>query len=255
MEQSESPILTKAFETAYALFKLADAIRHSPLAERLEAQALKLMESVSESDYRTVRRMLTLTGHILQLAVGTGRTHPANSQLIGKNLGELQEMISGIEKSPEPLKSSLEEILKGSVNSERTQNAMSREGKKELESGNPAMKEREIKKTDIFQRINHESFIQNQPHRPGSEMRQSAILERIRQIGNLPGQAGCRLKDVQEFMPGVSERTLRYDLQKLIEEGHIDRSGGGGPGTFYRIRERGVLQAPVSVPSLPPETT
>jgi DeoR/GlpR family transcriptional regulator of sugar metabolism len=61
-------------------------------------------------------------------------------------------------------------------------------------------------------------------------MRQSAILERIRQNNN------CRLKDVQEWLSDVSERTIRYDLQNLIGQGLVERLGNGGPATFYRIR-------------------
>lgn len=33
----------------------------------------------------------------------------------------------------------------------------------------------------------------------------------------------------------VSERTLRYDLQRLVEQGKIVRVGSGGPGTYYRL--------------------
>jgi len=47
-------------------------------------------------------------------------------------------------------------------------------------------------------------------------MRQSAIVERIRQSGN------CRLKDIREILPDTSERTLRYDLQSLLEKNLID---------------------------------
>ena len=63
-----------------------------------------------------------------------------------------------------------------------------------------------------------------------SAMRQSAILERIRQNNS------CRLKDVQEWLTDVSERTIRYDLQNLIGQGLVERIGNGGPATFYRIR-------------------
>jgi hypothetical protein len=64
-----------------------------------------------------------------------------------------------------------------------------------------------------------------------SAIRQSAILERIRQIGN------CRMKDIQEILPNASERTLRYDLQTLVEQNLVDRIGSGGPSVFYRVKE------------------
>ena len=63
-----------------------------------------------------------------------------------------------------------------------------------------------------------------------SEMRQSAILERIRQSGN------CRLADIQAILPGASERTLRYDLESLIQKNLIERMGAGGRSVYYRAK-------------------
>jgi DeoR/GlpR family transcriptional regulator of sugar metabolism len=63
------------------------------------------------------------------------------------------------------------------------------------------------------------------------------MIEVIRQSGNSGNPAiGCRLKELQNALPDVSERTLRYDLQRLIESGKIERLGSGGPATFYRAR-------------------
>ena len=64
-----------------------------------------------------------------------------------------------------------------------------------------------------------------------SAIRQSAILERIRQSGN------CRLKDIQEILPDASERTIRYDLQTLLEQDVIERVGIAGPSVYYRAKQ------------------
>jgi predicted MarR family transcription regulator len=61
-----------------------------------------------------------------------------------------------------------------------------------------------------------------------SAIRQKTILERIRQSGN------CRLKDIQEVLPDTSERTIRYDIQALLEQGVVERIGNAGPSVFYR---------------------
>jgi len=61
-----------------------------------------------------------------------------------------------------------------------------------------------------------------------SAIRQNIILERIRQSGN------CRLKEIQDVLPNTSERTIRYDLQTLLEQGLIERIGNAGPSVFYR---------------------
>jgi DeoR/GlpR family transcriptional regulator of sugar metabolism len=62
-----------------------------------------------------------------------------------------------------------------------------------------------------------------------SEMRQSMILDRIRQIGN------CRLSDIQAILPHVSDRTIRYDLESMIERNLIERVGTGGRSAYYRV--------------------
>jgi DeoR-like helix-turn-helix domain len=61
--------------------------------------------------------------------------------------------------------------------------------------------------------------------------RQISILDKIRQSGN------CKLREIQEILPDCSERTIRYDLEELIERNLVERIGGGGPAVFYRIRQ------------------
>jgi DeoR/GlpR family transcriptional regulator of sugar metabolism len=38
-------------------------------------------------------------------------------------------------------------------------------------------------------------------------------------------------------LPDSSERTIRYDIQELITKGRLERVGGGGPATAYKLRE------------------
>jgi hypothetical protein len=76
----------------------------------------------------------------------------------------------------------------------------------------------------------NEGVEDGEPPLAPSPMRQKQIVERIRQMGD------CRMKDLQDYFPGVSERTLRYDLQELIGEGTVERHGFG-PSVFYRLPE------------------
>lgn len=62
--------------------------------------------------------------------------------------------------------------------------------------------------------------------------RQTAILDRVRQFGS------CRIKDLCQLFPSCSERTLRYDLQSLIEQNLIERIGVVGPAVYYRSKVR-----------------
>ena len=47
----------------------------------------------------------------------------------------------------------------------------------------------------------------------------------------------CHIKDVLQSMPGISERTVRYDVQRLVDKGVIERIGTGGPNSFFRLKK------------------
>lgn len=84
-----------------------------------------------------------------------------------------------------------------------------------------------------FSGNNEENSLENQEIEGNSlnaAIRQSAILEKIRETAN------CQLKDLMAHFPEVSERTLRYDLQRLFSQNQIGRLGNG-PNTCYVIKQ------------------
>ena len=58
-------------------------------------------------------------------------------------------------------------------------------------------------------------------------IRQNLISEKIRQSGKV------NVKELLSQFPGVSERTIRYDLQNLCDRGVVEKIGSSGPGTSY----------------------
>ncbi len=65
------------------------------------------------------------------------------------------------------------------------------------------------------------------------EMRQARIIEIIRQSAS----GKIQLRDLVAEFPGISERTIRYDLKRLSEENKIERQGSGGPSNFYVLKQ------------------
>lgn len=59
--------------------------------------------------------------------------------------------------------------------------------------------------------------------------RQGAILQVVRSLPN-----GCRMRDLANMFPAVSERTLRNDLQTLVNQRTIERFGSQGPFSYFR---------------------
>jgi hypothetical protein len=47
----------------------------------------------------------------------------------------------------------------------------------------------------------------------------------------------CHIKDLLSSFPNVSARTLRYDIQRLVDKGIIERVGTGGPNSFFRLKK------------------
>jgi hypothetical protein len=83
----------------------------------------------------------------------------------------------------------------------------------------------------VFQRGDKEAQSGNPANILKSGNRQIAILDKIRQSGN------CKLREIQEVLPNCSERTIRYDLEELIERNLVERIGSGGPAVSYQIRQ------------------
>lgn len=67
-----------------------------------------------------------------------------------------------------------------------------------------------------------------------SEVRSTAIITKIKEYYTLHGN-GCGLKELKGAFPDISDRTLQYDLQKLINQGVIIRSGTRGPHVVYSV--------------------
>ena len=85
-------------------------------------------------------------------------------------------------------------------------------------------------KASVSIEASQDEVVAGEKDKENSAMRQSAVMDIMRQVKN------CRIKDLIAAFPGVSERTLRYDLQKFCEEGIIERIGSGGPGTYYQLK-------------------
>ena len=194
----------KAYEISYALFRVAGILKNQGLARQLEDQALKILSTATLKDYVECRLVLNSTEYLLRLGADVNLINPANSHLIIDEIGNFNSAIAEFENSAKLPDLNLESIF----------------SKKPIPNYSPRVDN--LPKTG-------ETVIRSR-FAGSSEARHSAILERIRQFGN------CRLRDIQEFLPDVSDRTLRYDLQTLTEQGLIEKAGTAGLSSHYQIR-------------------
>ena len=231
----------KAYEIAYALFRIAGIVRNERIAEYLESGALKHLRAV-------ISELRALSEHVAELFGKARLPELARFSFSGKEVlpakesGTLQDIkisLDNINKQIEILSEEsqiiddsstdgfqliAEDVLARQSNYKEPIKEEKRLGLK-IERQAPAViateaATEEDPKVNIF----------------NGETRQMAIYELIRQFGKESGN-GCRMRDLQEGFSGVSERTIRYDLEKLIEMGLIERAGQSGPSTYYRVKK------------------
>lgn len=215
-------ILRKSYEISYAVFRVASAINNPSLKERLEGQAFALIDAAAVQNYGALSLFSRSVEYLIRFGGDMGIVNLANAETIIVQLNALNVAIaeSGNAATATPSEVKLDGIFAESMEPEKSVGPM--------ESYIPKYEPVEYPHAAI-ESVNIEKS--NNEANPNAAIRQTAILERIRQSGN------CRLKDLQEVLPGTSERTIRYDLQSLVEQNLVERIGNGGPSVYYRVRQ------------------
>ncbi|MEK7193216.1 MAG: DeoR family transcriptional regulator [Patescibacteria group bacterium] len=204
--------MKKGFEISYALFRVAGTLKKKSFEDALESHALALLSSTTGGNYEDAQRELRVLENMIHLGAEFNLVSFGNSELMLSEMRALNAAIAeygNAAKLPD-LDLKLEEVFK----------------KEEIMQ--PLFEDK------IDERTEGQSLHRNAAIGHAAEMRQSAILEKIREVEK------CRLKDIQEFLPHMSERTIRYDLQGLVERELIERIGPGGPATFYKVKREEV---------------
>jgi hypothetical protein len=218
-------IFTKSYEIAYALFRMAGQIAEKDFSERLRALGSALLQASAGQDYAEASKSLQMIECLAKFAGDVNFISPANSNIL---LGEIYTLDAAIIEHRNAANSdrlNLSEIFSKADPEVAPPPAL---------YDNPAIENPAMEDAAIDNPAN-ESMETTEAHNSANnikaEMRQSTIVEKIRQSGN------CRLKDIRELLPDISERTIRYDLQSLLEKHLIERIGDGGPSVYYRTPE------------------
>ncbi|MGC9968193.1 MAG: DeoR family transcriptional regulator [Minisyncoccia bacterium] len=207
-------VLKKAYEISYAVFRIGSRTASSPLKEHLERQALSLLDAATVENYAWVSTVSRAIEYLVRFGGDVGLIHEANKEIIISQLASMNAAIAGPEKAVNTEEVFLDDIFSGHG---------------ELFPANHTAKRQRQPAKEIETTAEVDSNEGNGGER--ATARQAAILEKIRQSGN------CRIKDIQELFPDCSERTIRYDLQALLEQSLVERIGGGGPSVFYRVKQ------------------
>ncbi len=219
-----SPYTKKAFELAYAMLRIGESLEAGSVRSRLDLLAHQILEVFTESQYKKAPNLIEGAGWFVRLWTDSEIIHRHLGEALLVELSKLKNLAEVAEKE----KSRVDDFYTLTPPSSGNSVSSPAEQKSQTKKDRPVA--RIIDRT-LPDRLPNE----NNAHHYNSSSRQSAILAFFKgrpSSGNI--LPVCRMKDIQESFPNVSERTLRYDLQKLVEEGAIDRVGAG-PMSAYRL--------------------
>ena len=226
---SAETLTKKSRDVSYAVIWVSRYVKRLDLRQRLEYRAVELVESVAgvglNPDLMNVNGALTtivMTDNLIRLAHAIYEIEPVNAAILLKELDGLNAAIRqyGNLESAMP---NLAKFFNDHNDKEFVTVQMSPMEKSEEKSSH----------SSDYSNGGSNGFGVN------AAIRQSAIINRIKSISSDnqgTNEGGCRLKDLLVEFPDVSERTLRYDLQRLCDQGLVERVGNGGPSSYYRVK-------------------
>jgi DNA-binding HxlR family transcriptional regulator len=253
----------KAYEIAYALFRISAKISESSVKDALESRAIELLTATNTEAFDRAAKEIVAIEALTKFSIDLNIMSIANGDVLLREIAALNEIvIERLDKSDDidvskffsspsaiPAKAGTQgpyPVVPALRESSMQAPAGTRNGTVSVGpsfSVNPAKAGiqdsfRSVVPAQVGTKIS--SSLENSSN-PAISLksgnRQIAILDRIRQSGN------CKLRDIQEILPDCSERTIRYDLEELIERNLVERIGAGGPAVSYRIRQSSIVPA------------
>lgn len=253
----------KAREISYALNRVSFYIKRQDLRNRVERLSFEFLENVAiasedASDKVSLIRVfknISALDVLVRIAHSLYEIETVNSNILVKELDSFNSAIKEFGNSAIANPFAIETLNLESIFSmppavvrqtaNENNSAMPSSAIRQSANGNQIAtidKEKEIVEraySDGQQAEQQESFINKLAINKiiseskavassgNSAIRQNLISEKIRQSGK------ATVREMVVQFPGVSERTLRYDLQRLCDQGVIERVGNSGPGTSY----------------------
>ncbi len=236
-----------------AIFKVAESVDNSYLRERIEVRVVDLIEAYFGNNDDLLVCNSAILRSLVSLASKLGFISEQNRRVIAdklydfeyiadsKEAGEvdaesiinsrnkeneegmdIKEVIENKEEEMMPVFSGDVSLSSDEFSIEDKEKFIGSEAEDELpnlESGNVSSED-----NSVTTRGDQKSA------RSKADERKEKMLETVRREGI------CFLRDLVAVFPNCSERTLRYDLEKLIAEGRVEKIGSSGPGTFYRSK-------------------
>ena len=212
--------IKKAYEIGYAALRLSGD-PGTGLGNSLERSAFSFFGSVLRAEYEYALNHLDDLAHIIRLGADANLIRRENAEVVLRHAtifaNGIREAAMTASASEAETGNEIENIFKNGI------------AEYETMSGIAEYADDSERRQHSAKELGHKTNITLTG--ADQEKRRDIIVQRVRENGN------CRVKEIQEILPDTSERTIRYDLQKLLETGKIERIGNGGPATYYKFAE------------------
>ena len=196
-------------QISHALFRVCNYVKQKDVRARIEAHAVYLLESGASSDLEGMRRALGTIEKLVFLGEEIGEIHYHHPQILHGQFANLKVLLAAEEERVR-VELAIADIFSGDYE-KHLPNKSNLSNTTNVANGNAAT---------------------SNGNGTWHVERHELIADKIRQLGN------AAMRDVIAAFPDVSERTLRYDLQKLCDRQIIERIGNGGPASFYKIKQQ-----------------
>jgi len=203
----KTPVRELAHQISFAVFRVVRLVRNKKLRTELEGSAVDLVRDLSEEPLGELDRLVSL-------ARSVGEMNEINASVLHREINNLYVLMSA-----QDAKTAVKEevVYLADIFSDSGDSADSDENN---HSANAEIDKKVDIKTPNKKKKNS-----------NAEERQAEILEYIRKF-----PSDCRMKHLSAEFSEVSERTLRNDIQVLIEGGLMNRLGGkSGPSSYFVV--------------------
>lgn len=263
----------QAYEISWAVFRCAELFSQSALKEKIESAAVDLTAScgsaidASGTNVSHIEKLVAL----IRLAESVGQIAPVNANVLYReldNLSKATRVSVAEQRGKENITESLERIFTSSaytkslttstppvnpaVNSVSVSSVIPaeagiRHSPKQAVAVNPVIRQNNANQFGSIESLISAAVLPNKPipapvipakagihnsaNVPASVGSwQYVILQKVKDLGQ------TTTKELTASFPEISERTIRFYLQKLVDSGVIDRIGSTGPGAAYKAK-------------------
>jgi len=233
-------IKNRSFEIAWAVFRCANLIKQPALKTELENASVGLVSGFGDVDN------LEKLEQLIRLAEAVGQISKINALVLFREIDNLKEIIrqrnsairqekeesSAIDRIFAKVPMPLFNINNSSAIIRQSEKSSAKEVRQEnnltiIRQNNSAKNNNSaIIRQDQPQVVRQAPVEKTQDKQGGQDL----VLKKVKELGK------TTTKEILGFFPEISERTIRFYLQGLCEQGLVSRVGTTGPGSYYVVR-------------------